>query len=338
MGNDYSDVLIVGAGLSGIGAAARLQKHCPSKSFAIIESRSQLGGTWDLFKYPGIRSDSDMHTLGYDFKPWTHAKAIADGADILSYLHETVADYNLADSIHYGQKLIAADWNSTECEWTVTLETAEGQTTRRCHVLYMCSGYYKYDTGYRPTFTDEAAFEGPIVHPQHWPDDLDYEGKKIVIIGSGATAVTLMPNLAKRAARVTMLQRSPTYMGVMSSMDRIANGLRAVLPDGLAYKITRWKNLTMGRWIYNWMRNSPESGKRFLFKKIKKALGDDYPISPNFTPDYNPWDQRLCLVPDNDMFNAMNAGKADIVTDTIDRFTKTGIALSSGEHLSLIHI
>ncbi|WP_371396651.1 flavin-containing monooxygenase [Fretibacter rubidus] len=329
----YTDVLIIGAGLSGIGAAVHLSKNCPNKSFAILERRANMGGTWDLFKYPGIRSDSDMHTLGYDFKPWTDAKAIADGPAILKYIKETAAEYNLTDHIAYEHVVTRADWNSDTARWTVTVDTPSGPVTRQCHVLYMCSGYYRYDQGYRPEFAGEDDFNGQIIHPQHWPEALDYTGKKIVIIGSGATAVTLMPNLAKDAAHVTMLQRSPTYMGVMPSTDRIANGLRAVLPSGLAYKITRWKNLTMGRWVYNWMRNKPEKAKAFLFKKIKKALGKDYPLSPNFTPDYNPWDQRLCLVPDNDMFDAMVAGKADVVTDNIERFTQSGVALKSGAHL-----
>lgn len=328
------DMLIVGAGLSGIGAAVHFQKNCiepgHAHSFAILESREALGGTWDLFRYPGIRSDSDMYTLGYDFKPWTDAKAIADGPAILDYITETVAEYNLGDHIHYGAKVTTAHWDSSSALWTVSL--SDGRTAR-ARFLYMCAGYYRYDQGYRPDFAGEDDFGGQIIHPQHWPANLDYTGKRIVIIGSGATAVTLLPTLAETAAHVTMLQRSPTYMGVMPREDGLANVLRKILPRQMAYNVIRWKNLTLGRVVYNWMRKKPRQAKAFLFKKIKKHMGDDFNLKPNFTPDYNPWDQRLCLVPDGDMFTQMKAGKASVVTDHIDRFTESGIALKSGAHL-----
>lgn len=329
----HVDVLIVGAGLSGVGAAVHLLKNAPGRSFAMVEARKDPGGTWDLFRYPGIRSDSDMYTLGYNFKPWTDAKAIADGPAILSYIKETISDYDLAPRITYEARVVSADWDSGSACWTVTLDTPEGKMTRSCNFLFMCAGYYRYDQGYRPEFPHEADFSGPIIHPQHWPEDLDYTGKRVVIIGSGATAVTLLPKLAKTAAHVTMLQRSPTYMGIMPSVDRVANALRAVLPAKLAYKTIRAKNLIMGRIIYNYMRNKPEKGKQALFKKLRKALPDGYALSPNFTPDYNPWDQRLCLVPDGDLFETMKAGKASVVTGGIERFTDSGIALKSGEHL-----
>lgn len=330
---DFTDVLIVGAGLSGIGAAVHLRMHCPSKSFAIVETRAQMGGTWDLFRYPGIRSDSDMYTLGYNFKPWTNPKAIADGGSILSYIKETATEHDLNDKVLYQHKVIKANWNAVTARWTVTLETPQGQVKRECNFLYMCSGYYNYAQGYRPDFVGEEAFRGEIVHPQHWPNDLNYTDKKIVIIGSGATAVTLLPRLAGARTHVTMLQRSPTYMGIMPSKDRIANGLRKILPSQLAYKITRWKNLTMGRFIYNWMRKKPEKAKAFLLNKIRKSMGSDYPLSPHFTPNYKPWDQRLCLVPDNDLFDSLKAGHADVVTAEIERFTADGIKLKTGEEI-----
>ena len=330
---DYSDVLIVGAGLSGIGAAVHLSRECPNASLAVVESRPQMGGTWDLFQYPGIRSDSDMYTLGYDFKPWTNPKAIADGPSILSYIKETAHEYALENKIHYEHKVVAADWRPEQGRWRVSLQTPKGLVIWECQFLYMCSGYYNYSQGYRPQFSGEENFKGQILHPQHWPQDLELKNKKVVIIGSGATAVTLLPSLVKKGAHVTMLQRSPSYMGIMPSTDRLANGLRAILPNGLAYKITRWKNLTMGRFIYKWMRSKPEKAKAFLYKKIKKAMGKDYPLAPNFTPDYNPWDQRLCLVPDSDLFDVLKAGQARVVTDNIAAFTESGIELRDGDHL-----
>ena len=327
----YVDILIIGAGLSGIGAAVHLQNKCAGKSFALMEQQSELGGTWALFKYPGIRSDSDMYTLGYDFKPWTNPKSIADGPAILDYLKETVAEHGLADKIHYNAKMVSADWDSTSANWTVGF--TDGREMR-CNFLYMCAGYYSYDAGYSPDFSGQDDFAGQIVHPQKWPDDLEYKDKNIVVIGSGATAVTLVPSLAEMAKHVTMLQRSPTYMGVKPSRDRFANFLKVILPDETAYKLIRRKNTFVNSLEYNFTRRKPEKAKRLLLKMVRKELGPDYPYDPNFTPTYNPWDQRVCLVPDGDMFKAMNSGKATVVTDNIETFTSDGIKLKNGQHLS----
>ena len=335
MQSEYFDVVIVGAGLSGIGAACRLKRDCPDKGFVILEARNAMGGTWDLFRYPGIRSDSDMHTLGYDFKPWRESKAIADGPAILKYIRETAAEHDVNPHIRYGQRLEKATWSSEDGCWT--LEGRQGQNDRRflvrCNMILMCSGYYRYDQGYTPDFKGRERFGGEIVHPQHWPEDLDYRDKKVVMIGSGATAVTLLPEVAKQASHVTMLQRSPTYMISWPDQDRIANFLRNVLPAKLAYAITRWKNITLQQWTYRRSRVAPEKVKKQLLKWVRKELDKDYDVEKHFTPRYNPWDQRLCLVPNGDLFQAIRAGKASVVTDKIDTFTETGIRLQSGEEL-----
>ena len=327
---DFVDVLIIGAGLSGIGAAVHLRQNCPHKSFALMEQQAELGGTWALFKYPGIRSDSDMYTLGYSFKPWTDPKSIADGPAILSYLHETVEEHKLGEHIEYNAKLLSADWDSASAQWTARFEDGR---IKRCNFLFMCSGYYSYAAGYSPDFAGSDEFGGDIIHPQHWPEALDYAGKNIVVIGSGATAVTLVPSLAKTAKQVTMLQRSPSYMGVKPSRDRFANALNTLLPHRLAYKIIRRKNTLINSLEYGFTRKKPETAKKVLLKMVKKELGPDYPYDPNFTPRYNPWDQRVCLVPDGDMFSAMKAGKAAVVTDHIERFDVRGVQLKSGAHL-----
>ncbi|MEY2884440.1 MAG: hypothetical protein RL490_2164 [Pseudomonadota bacterium] len=328
------DVLIVGAGLSGIGAAVHLQRDCPDRTFALLEGRDAIGGTWDLFRYPGIRSDSDMYTLGYRFKPWREAKAIADGPSIRNYIQETAAEHDLDRHIRFGHKVRAASWSSADAQWTVTVALKGGGTTEyRCNFLYMCSGYYAYGEAYKPDWAGEADFAGQIIHPQFWPENLDYAGKRVVIIGSGATAVTLVPEMAKQAAKVTMLQRSPTYVVSRPGKDAIADVLRKVLPAQMAYDLVRWKNVTLGMWFYKQTRLRPEKVRANLLGRVQKLLPEGYDTAKHFTPKYNPWDQRLCLVPDADLFDAIKGGKADIVTDTIERFERDGIRLTSGELL-----
>lgn len=331
----HVDVLIVGAGLSGIGAAYHLQQKCPDKSYRIFEGRSTMGGTWDLFRYPGVRSDSDMHTLGYAFKPWTAAKAIADGPSIREYIRETAKDNGIKTHVRYDHKVVAAEWNSDDARWVVTAERRDtGEVVRQsCGFLMMCSGYYSYDGGYKPDFPGESTFQGIIIHPQDWPEDLDYSGKKVVIIGSGATAVTLVPEMAKAAAHVTMLQRSPTYVVSRPAEDKVANFLRRVLPGKFAYSLTRWKNVLLQNFFYKMARSRPERVKERMIGMVREELGPDFDVEKHFTPKYNPWDQRVCLVPDSDLFASIREGKASVETDTIERFDETGITLASGTHL-----
>lgn len=333
MDQSHFDVLIVGAGLSGIGAAVHLQNDCPGKTYAILEAREAIGGTWDLFRYPGIRSDSDMYTLGYVFKPWKEAKAIADGPNIREYVKETAREYGVDKSIHFGHKVTTASWSSEQALWTVTTMQGDAERTFTCSFLFMCSGYYNYDAGYTPDFKGADSFSGEIVHPQKWSTDINYKDKKVVIIGSGATAVTLVPEMAHDAAHVTMLQRSPTYIVSRPAEDRVANLLRAILPDSWAYKVTRWKNVTMGRYFYNKTQNEPEKAKEMLFKRLRKELGEGFDIETDFTPRYDPWEQRLCLIPDSDLFNAFKSGDASIKTAHIDAFVPEGIKLTSGDVL-----
>ena len=330
-----TDILIIGAGLSGIGAAVHLGKHCPSKRYRIYEARSAIGGTWDLFRYPGIRSDSDMHTLGYNFKPWTDAKAIADGPSIRKYVNDTADQYGVRKHISFDTKIVAANWSSADQAWTVTSENtvtgAQEKTT--CRFLFMCGGYYSYDKGYRPDFPGEEAFRGPIIHPQHWPENLDYAGKKVVVIGSGATAMTLVPSMADKAGHVTMLQRSPTYVVSRPAVDGFANFLRKVLPDQWAYTLIRWRNVAFQQFFFRQTRKNPAKARERLLGMVREELGPDYDVEKHFTPSYNPWEQRLCLVPDSDLFNALKSGKASVETDHIDRFTEKGILLKSGKEL-----
>ena len=332
---EYFDVLIVGAGLSGIGAAWHLQKKCPGKSYAIVEARAASGGTWDLFRYPGVRSDSDMYTLGYSFRPWKEAKAIADGPSILTYIREVARDYGIDRRIRYGHRVVAASWSTPDARWTVELEVGADRARRRltCNFLWMCSGYYDYAAGYLPEFAGMERFKGRIVHPQKWPDDIDYAGKRVVVIGSGATAVTLVPAMAESARHVTMLQRSPTYMVARPSQDRLANKLRRRLPLKLAYWATRWKNVLLSMYFYQMCKRQPDKVKRLLLGGVRQLLGPDYDVDRHFTPRYNPWDQRLCLVPDADFFRAIRRGKVSIVTDHIETFTETGLKLTSGAEL-----
>jgi cation diffusion facilitator CzcD-associated flavoprotein CzcO len=333
---NHVDVLIVGAGISGIAAAYYLQTRCPKKTYTILEGRDAIGGTWDLFRYPGVRSDSDMHTLGYSFRPWREAKAIADGPSILKYISETAAEYGIDQKIRFGHRVRCATWSSDGATWTVEAETgADGEIVRfTCNFLYMCSGYYDYAHGYTPDWPGVERFAGRIVHPQRWPDDLDYDGKRVVVIGSGATAVTLVPALAERAAHVTMLQRSPTYIVARPSEDAIANWLRRHLPASVAPGAARWKSVLFGMYFYNLARRKPAETKQTILKMTRAQLGPDYDIETHFSPSYNPWDQRLCLVPDADLFTAIKSGKVSVVTDTIDTFTETGIRLRSGEELA----
>jgi monooxygenase len=330
---DHFDVLVVGAGLSGIGAAWHLQRQAPDRSFAILEARDDIGGTWDLFRYPGIRSDSDMYTLGYRFKPWTEAKAIADGPSILRYVRETATENGIDRHIRFGHRVMAAHWSTADAAWTVEVEHNGIRQTLTCNFLFMCSGYYNYAQGYAPDFAGSASFGGPIVHPQHWPEELDYANKRVVVIGSGATAVTLVPEMARTAAHVTMLQRSPTYVVSRPAEDGVANWLRARLPAKLAYRLTRWKNVLLGMLFYRFARKRPERTKERMLGMVRAELGPDYDIATHFTPSYNPWDQRVCLVPDADLFASIKAGRSEVVTGYIDRFDATGVSLADGRHI-----
>ena len=335
MSEEHVDVLIVGAGISGIGAGYHLQANCPNRSYAILERREQLGGTWDLFQYPGLRSDSDMYTLGYSFKPWTDPKAIADGPAILKYVRETAEEYGIDKKIRYGLKVKRASWSSADSTWTVeAVREGSGEACRyRCNFLFMCSGYFNYDGGYTPDFEGLEDFQGEVVHPQKWTSDIAYEGKRVVVIGSGATAVTLVPELAKKAAHVTMLQRSPTYMVSAPSEDAFANWARGKFSPKTAYGLTRWKNVLLGTALFKFCRRWPDAAKRLLRRGLERELRSDYDIDRHFTPFYNPWEQRMCLVPDSDFFKALNKGSVSITTDHIDRFAEDGIVLRSGEEL-----
>ena len=331
----HVDVLIIGAGLSGIGAACHLRRSCPGKSFAILEAREAIGGTWDLFRYPGIRSDSDMFTLGYSFKPWKEAKAIADGPSIRNYIVETARENGVDQAIRFGRKATRAEWSSEEARWTVTVErvkTGESETLT-CDFLFNCSGYYNYDEGFLPHFEGRERFQGTIVHPQHWPQDLDYDGKRVIVIGSGATAVTLVPAMAERAAHVTMLQRSPTYILSLPARDPIADLLRRTLPEKLAYSIVRWKNVLLAAGLYQLSRRRPGVVKRLVRHGVQRRLPKNVDIDKHFRPRYQPWDQRLCLVPDGDLFAAIRRGRASVVTDRIETFTEKGLLLGSGQEL-----
>lgn len=328
------DMIIVGAGISGIGMAVHMTRDCPGKSFAMLDRRAQIGGTWDLFRYPGIRSDSDMHTLGFSFAPWKHEKSIADGPAILEYLNDIADQYGLREKMRFGQKVVSADWDSKTARWTVTSEQDDGTHSRvQGKFLFLGSGYYDYDDPYDAGFKGRAKFKGTIIHPQFWPKDFDFTGKKVVVIGSGATAVTIVPAMAHAgAAHVTQLQRTPTYMVSRPARDAIANTLRKFLPEKVAYAITRFKNITMQDLMFKRVRKNPEKAREFLLGETARNLGPNY-NETDFVPPYNPWEQRLCLVPDADFFEAINQGKASVVTDHIDSFDATGIKLKSGKHL-----
>lgn len=350
MNAEHFDVLIMGAGLSGIGAAYHLQKHCPRKRYIILEQRQRIGGTWDLFRYPGVRSDSDMLTMGYSFRPWTSSRAIAPGDDIRNYIADTARDAEIDRHILFHHRIERAEWSSEDAMWTVTAVRQEpdrsetpsvngGQDARAprvtftCNFLWSCAGYYRYASGYLPDFPEIGRFRGRVVHPQDWPEDLDYAGKRVIIIGSGATAVTLLPALAKTAAHVTMLQRSPTYIVSMPEQDKIFNRLRRVLPLRWAYGLSRWKNIAYMMYAYNLAQRFPNFVKTAIVKMVSKHLGAEYDVATHFTPRYNPWEQRLCLVPDSDFFLAIKAGRASVETGQIERFTESGIRMQSGAEL-----
>ncbi len=330
---EHVDVLIVGAGLSGIGAAWHIKHRSPGRSYSIWEARGSIGGTWDLFRYPGIRSDSDMHTLGYRFKPWTEARAIADGPSILKYVRDTAHEEGIDRHIVFHTRVTAADWDSGAAVWTVTAERGGETIATTCNFLLMCSGYYSYTEGHLPEWGGEEAFAGQFVHPQFWPENLDYTGKTVVVIGSGATAMTLVPEMAKKAAKVTMLQRSPTYVVSRPAEDKLANRMRALFGPKAAYALTRWRNVGWQLFFYNLTQRKPAKIKDRLIGMVRDALGPDYDVGKHFTPRYNPWEQRLCLIPDADLFDSLKSGKADVVTDTIEKFVPAGIQLASGTTL-----
>jgi len=335
MSPEHVDVLVVGAGLSGIGAACHLQTECSDKTYAVLESRGAIGGTWDLFRYPGIRSDSDMFTLGYAFRPWTGAKAIADGEAIREYIVDTAREYGVEEKIRFHHEVVSADWSSAQARWTVTARrTDTGETVQlTCSWLSVCSGYYRYDEGFRPEFPGEERFTGQLIHPQHWPEDFDATGKRVVVIGSGATAVTLVPNLADDAEHVTMLQRTPSFIMSLPGKDPLAELLRSKLPPKVAYPIVRWKNVLTTTALFQASRRWPNGVRKLIRTLTEKQLPAGVDVDTHFNPPYAPWDQRLCLVPDGDLFRTLRSGKASMVTDRIATFTETGIELGSGQHL-----
>jgi cation diffusion facilitator CzcD-associated flavoprotein CzcO len=336
--HEHVDVLVIGAGLSGISAGYHIQTRCPGLTYAILEGRDAMGGTWDLFRYPGIRSDSDMYTLGYRFRPWRNPKAIADGPSIKAYIEDTARDYGIDAKIRYRHRVVRAEWSSSDARWTVHAEAGDERrpASFSCRFLYTCTGYYDYERGYTPDWPDLASFRGRVVHPQHWPADLDYDGKRVVVIGSGATAVTLVPAMAegpRAAAHVTMLQRSPSYVAQLPTEDAIANTLRRVLPARTAYAATRWKNVARSMFYYALARRRPALFKKALRGGAQRALGPDYPVDRHFAPRYEPWDERLCIIPDGDLYRAIRQGGVTVVTDEIAGFDATGIRLRSGTHL-----
>ncbi|WP_437684987.1 flavin-containing monooxygenase [Sorangium sp. So ce176] len=335
MSIEHFDVLIIGAGLSGIGAGYHLQARCPGKRYAILEARSAIGGTWDLFRYPGIRSDSDMFTLGYSFRPWKEPKAIADGPSIRDYVRDTAREFGIDRHIRFNHRVRSVSWSSEHSRWTVEVDVGPNDERVRysCSFLYVCSGYYSYESGYAPSFPGRDDFQGRLVHPQDWPQDLDYRGKRVVIIGSGATAVTLVPAMAADAAHVTMLQRSPSYIASLPAEDPIANAIREHLPERLAHRVARWKNVGISLLVYQICQRAPALARRLLRSGVARHLPPDFDIDTHFNPRYDPWDQRLCLVPDADLFRAVKAGRASVVTDRIRTFTKEGILLESGKEL-----
>lgn len=333
--SSHFDVIIVGAGLSGIGAAYYIQEKCKGKTFTILEAREKMGGTWDLFKYPGLRSDSDMYTFGFPFHPWKNPKAIADGNSILEYINDTAQTFKIDQKIQYGKRVTAADWNSETKHWSLEVSSATSSDIQivTCSFLMMCCGYYNYKEAYTPEFKGLEKFTGKVVHPQFWDSGLDYANKEIVIIGSGATAITLVPELSKKAKKVTMLQRSPTYIMNLPSEDIVANFLRKALPNSWAHHLVRWKNILLSILIYSWSRKAPKSLTKLLKNGVKKSLGEKY-VEKDFSPKYSPWDQRLCLVPDADFFEAMKAEKANVVTDIISDFYSNGVLTGSGIKLN----
>jgi cation diffusion facilitator CzcD-associated flavoprotein CzcO len=333
--NETVDVLIIGAGLAGIGGACQLRRNCPERSFMVLESRATSGGTWDLFRYPGFRSDSDMYTYSYGFKPWKGKSTIADGHKILNYIREAAAENDVERHIRYQHKVVSANWSSTDNRWLVTAELGgNGETvTISCKFMFNCSGYYDYEQGFTPEFAGIEDFNGQVVHSQHWPEDLDYQGKRVVVIGSGATAVTLVPAMSKDTASLVMLQRTPTYIASLPAEDPLAKFMRKWLPNNWVFRLTRWRKVLLQMYIYRLSRRKPEALKKYLLGHVRKELGPDYDVDTHFTPNYNPWDQRLCAVPDGDLFAAIREGRAEVVTDHIDQFNGEGIQLKSGKQL-----
>ncbi len=332
--SEHFDVLVIGAGLSGVAAGYHLKTKCPDKTFALLEARDTIGGTWDLFRYPGIRSDSDMYTLGYSFRPWKGEKAMADGPSILEYVRETAREHGIDRRVRFGHRVERASWSSEKGLWTVEARRKDGSIAKlTCRFLFACSGYYDYESGYCPSFPGTERFRGRIVHPQKWTDDIEWEGKRVVVIGSGATAVTLVPELAKRAAHVTMLQRSPTYVIALPSVDRFVRLLDRVLPGNAGHTVARWKNILVSMAFYDFCRRFPEQAKALIVAGARRHLGSRRAVDPHFTPRYKPWDQRLCVAPDADLFEAIRRGKAEVVTDHIETFTEKGILLRSGREL-----
>ena len=329
----HKDIVVVGAGISGIAAGYNLQKSCPDKSFVILEGRESLGGTWDLSKYPGVRSDSDMHTLGFRFKPWIHKKSIADGPSILNYLNETVDEYSLREKIMFNQKVVSSNWVSEKSMWELTIKSDGQEIHMTCNFLFLCGGYYSYDKPYMPEFPNQDTFQGRLIHPQFWDESLDYTDKKVIVIGSGATAVTLVPAIAKNASHVTMLQRSPSYVVSAPAEDSWSKMLNYILPTRLTYFLIRWKNILRTSIGFYLSRKYPAKVKERLVNLVREELGQDFNVDKHFMPKYNPWDQRMCLVPDGDLFMAIRDGKASVVTDMIDRFDENGIHVQSGEFL-----
>ena len=329
----FFDVIVVGAGISGIAAGHYLQTLCPGRTYTILEGRQAIGGTWDLFRYPGVRSDSDMFTLGYSFRPWDSDTSFATGPVIRDYVVATASEEGIDSHIRFGHRATSADWNSAEARWNVVAATAHGELRLSCRFLFFCSGYYDYTQGHEPQWAGRESFGGRVVHPQQWPGDLDFAGRRVVVIGSGATAVTLVPALAATAAHVTMLQRSPSYIVALPGRDRIGAGLRRALPPALAYRLVRWKNVLLTTAFYQYARRRPEPVRAMLLKAAGRLLGSAFDIKRHFSPTYKPWDQRLCIAPDADLFLALRSGKASIVTDTIERFTPGGIRLASGAEL-----
>lgn len=335
MSSEHFDVIVVGAGLSGIGMACHLARNCPDKRVGILERREAIGGTWDLFRYPGIRSDSDMFSFGYNFRPWGGLQVLADGPSIKQYVQDTAAEYGVDKNIRFGQHITRADWSSDDARWTLTATDAAGENARKftSQFIILCTGYYNYDTGHRPQFDGEADFGGQIIHPQHWPDKVDYAGKRVVVIGSGATAVTVVPAMAEKAAHVTMLQRSPSYIFSVPAFDTLSKVLNWFLPSRWVHGLARWRNILLQRWIYKAAKRWPDRVRKMLLGGVRKRL-DDPAQMRHFKPDYKPWDERLCAVPDGNLFDAINAGTASVVTDHIERFTPDGILLKSGEHIA----
>lgn len=333
MSVDHLDVLIVGAGLSGIGAAHRLREISPTSTFTILEARDRIGGTWDLFRYPGIRSDSDMYTLSYPFRPWTNRNSIADGAEIRQYIEDTAEADGVVPRIRFGHRVTRVSWSSDDAQWTVTAATDAGETTLTASFVYFCSGYYSYDTGYTPEFPGLESFAGTVVHPQFWPEDLDVSGQRVVVIGSGATAVTLLPSLADQTAHITMLQRSPTFITSLPQVDPLAGITQKILPAGIAHRLNRFRNASIAVGFYEFCQRFPRLARRILLARARRAVPDGFDVDTHLNPSYDPWDQRLCVVPNGDLFRALRRGQADIVTGHIAGFTPTGIELTDGRHL-----